>query len=88
MASKRTVIRKPTRPKPVAPTQAERIVTILTRWCDAAPGRRVTLTRTQQGWAAQLDERRGSTGTTALDALAQIAVAASFETHMNESLEP
>lgn len=69
------------------PSQAERVLEILSRWCDAAPGRAVTLARTETGWAARLDERRSSTGSTALDALAQIAVAASFESYAGESLD-
>lgn len=66
-------------PRTPEPTQGGRIMGILTKWCDAAPGRRFTLSRTPEGWAASLDERRASVGSTALDALAQIATAASFD---------
>lgn len=65
-------------------SQQHRVIDVLTRWCDAAPGRRFTLARTETGWAANLDERRSSTGATAVDALSQIATCAAFETQESE----
>jgi hypothetical protein len=59
--------------------QATRVVNVLARWCEQSPGRRFTLIRTVDGWAANLDERRSSTGATAVDALSQIATCAAFE---------
>lgn len=68
-------------------SQSERVLVVLTRWCEQAPGRSFRLERTQDGWRARLDERREATGSTAVDALSQIAVCASFEVHSGESLD-
>jgi hypothetical protein len=71
----------------VDPTQATRVVDVLTRWCEQAPGRSFRLERTEDGWHARLDERRDSSGATAVDALSQIATCAAFETHAGEPLD-
>lgn len=59
--------------------QPARVVAVLLRWCEVAPGRGFRVEHTADGWTARLDERRSSRGSTAVDALAQIAVVASFE---------
>lgn len=59
--------------------QVARIAKVLSEWLDDAPGRSVTLSRTERGWAARLNDERNSTGSTPVDALAQIATSVIFE---------
>lgn len=77
--TKSKLSRKRRRTTSAVSDQASRIVNVLARWCEQAPGRSFRVERTSEGWTARLDERRSSTGSTALDALAQVAVVASFE---------
>jgi hypothetical protein len=61
--------------------QAKRIVDVLSGWLSASPGERsVTIKETREGWRATLEETRSANGSTALDALAQVATAAEMET--------
>lgn len=58
-------------------TQAQRIVDTLSAWVSASPGEReVSLRETPDGWEAELLEKRKARGSTAIDALSQVATAA------------
>lgn len=60
--------------------QAARVVEALSAWLQAAPGERsCSLRETVEGWEAELHETRKARGSSALDALAQVATAAAVE---------
>lgn len=57
--------------------QASRVVTVLEGWLSVSPAERsVTLRETSDGWEAELHETKKARGSTALDALAQVATVA------------
>ncbi len=73
-----------TRPKLPRPqideaAQANRILTALAGFLTAAPGRRVTLTFSKEGWRVELDETKRTSGHTLQDAMAQAASVVVFE---------
>jgi len=60
--------------------QADRVVQALSAWISASPGERsCSIRETSDGWEAELLEKRKARGSSALDALAQVAVVASVE---------
>ena len=59
--------------------QAHRVVETLSRWLSESPGRSVDLKETSDGWRATMVESRTCSGSSALDALSQIAVVAEVE---------
>lgn len=60
--------------------QADRVVAALSSWIQAAHGERsCTLRETPEGWEAELHEKRKARGSSALDALSQVATAAAME---------
>lgn len=59
--------------------QAHRVVETLSRWLQGSPGRSVDLKETSDGWRATMVETRTCSGSSALDALSQIAVVAEVE---------
>ena len=71
--------RLPCKVKRTQEVQAHRIVTILSDWIHASPGRSAHLTETADGWKATLQEVRSASGSTPLDALAQVALVAEME---------
>lgn len=64
--------------------QANAILAALTRWLEAAPGRRVTMARTPEGWRATLDAHTPASGESLVDALAQVTQIAAFEVRAND----
>ena len=61
--------------------QANRVVEALSTWIQASPAERSVLIReTPEGWEAELLEKRKARGSSALDALAQVATVAEVET--------
>jgi hypothetical protein len=62
-------------------SQARRILTAFAAWLEAAPGRRVVLERTPEGWRSTLVEgsERTAKGESLTDAAAQSAVVCACE---------
>lgn len=60
--------------------QAHKVVEALSTWLSASPGQRsIDLKETPDGWRASMQETRTCSGSSALDALSQIAVVAGVE---------
>lgn len=60
--------------------QAASILEILQRWCDAQPGRRIIIGKTEHGWKAALENHLPSRGESLIDCLSQVATVAAMGT--------
>lgn len=60
--------------------QANRVVSAIERWISQSPGERsVTIKETSDGWQASMHETKTAGGSSALDALTQVAVVCEVE---------